>query len=161
MAVAVSALWLNDGGILWIDCALGWTLLTLAWIDLEWMILPDVLTLPLLLAGLIVGWIDGPDALMQGAAGAATGWLGFELLAIVYRRFRHREGLGAGDAKLLGAGGAWVGLPLLPTVILLAAVSALAIIVPMQLLRQKPMAETRFPFGPWLALAIWIVWLLR
>ena len=36
----------------WASCVLGWTLLTLAWIDVEHMVLPDALTLPLLLAGL-------------------------------------------------------------------------------------------------------------
>ena len=36
----------------WLDCVLGWTLLTLAWIDWEHMLLPDALTLPLILAGL-------------------------------------------------------------------------------------------------------------
>ena len=37
---------------IWLDCLLGWTLLALAWIDWEHMVLPDVLTLPLILAGL-------------------------------------------------------------------------------------------------------------
>ena len=54
-AIAV-ALWAvladPDPGRVWVDCGLGWTLLTLAWIDWTDFLLPDVLTLPLLLAGL-------------------------------------------------------------------------------------------------------------
>ncbi len=70
---------------------------------------------------------------------------------------RGREGLGRGDAKLLAAGGAWLGWEALPWVVLLAAVLGLALAL---LQRARGMAltrETALPFGPSLALAIWIV----
>ena len=161
VAVALCAVWLDEGAAAWLDCGLGWTLLTLAWIDRDWMLLPDILTLPLLLTGLAVAWFDGPEALTQATLGAAAGWLGFTLIAVGYRRLRGRDGLGLGDAKLLAAGGAWVGIGLLPTVILLAAVVALTVAVPARLLHGTTSADTPLPFGPWLALGIWIVWLLR
>ena len=46
-----------------------------------------------------------------------------------FRAVRGIEGLGLGDAKLLAAAGAWVGLAALPSVILLAAVAALTVTV--------------------------------
>ena len=56
VAVAAVALWAAAVDAGWIrlvvDCALGWSLLALAWIDWEAMLLPDALTLPLTLAGL-------------------------------------------------------------------------------------------------------------
>ena len=51
LLVAVWAATLDEGLRLWADCVLGWTLLAAAWIDARHMILPDVLTLPLVLAG--------------------------------------------------------------------------------------------------------------
>jgi hypothetical protein len=40
-------------------------------------------------------------------------------------------------------------------------VVALAVTVPSRLLHGNTSADTPLPFGPWLALAIWSVWLLR
>ncbi len=115
-----------EGWLLWPSCAFGWTLLALGLIDLRHLVLPDVLTLPLAAAGLVVAWFAAPDAVLDDAAGAVGGFAVFTLVAWGYRRWRGRDGLGAGDAKLLAALGAWVGRPGLPSVVLLASLAALA-----------------------------------
>ncbi len=144
-----------DGALLWASCALGWTLLTLAWIDAACLRLPDVLTLPLILAGLAeAAWLE-PDALTGRSFGAAVGYTALWALAQAYRRLRGRHGLGLGDAKLLAAGGAWVGAAALPMVVLGAALAGLA----WALRRGRPDFSARQPFGPFLAAAIWVVWL--
>ena len=80
-------------------------------------------------------------------------------LAQVYRRVRGREGLGGGDPLLLGAGGAWVGWIGLPSVLLWAAAAALSLVAARFIMR-RPMAGTdRLPFGVFLALGVWCVWL--
>jgi leader peptidase (prepilin peptidase)/N-methyltransferase len=156
LAVAVwAALAGARGALLWVSCALGWTLLALGWIDARCQRLPDFLTLPLVLAGLAAAALLEPEALAGRAAGAAAGYLGFWALAWAFRRMRGREGLGMGDAKLLAAGGAWVGAWLLPDVLLLAAGSALIY----ALRRGRPDPAARVPFGPFLAVGIWIMWL--
>ncbi len=96
LAVAAWAATLDEGARLWADCVLGWTLLALTWIDAEHMILPDVLTLPLVLLGL--GWTGfaEPGALFDHALGAAAGWLLFATVSLAYRRLRGRDGLGEG-----------------------------------------------------------------
>jgi leader peptidase (prepilin peptidase)/N-methyltransferase len=142
------------GALLWAGSALAWTLLTLGWIDAVCLRLPDLLTLPLLFAGLTEAWLLEPDALPARAFGAALGYSLFVALAWLYRRLRGREGLGGGDAKLLAAGGAWVGAGLLPDVLLGAALSGICWI---SLRRADPSA--RLPFGPFLAASIWLVWL--
>ena len=73
----------------------------------------------------------------------------------VYRRLRGREGMGLGDAKLLGAAGAWVGWQGLAGVLLIAAVTGLATAV---VLRRTSLSDA-LPFGPFLALGIWLTWL--
>lgn len=67
----------RNPGWLWVDCGLGWTLLTLAWIDCASFLLPDVLTLPLLLAGLTVTFVSGPGELTQHCLAAGLGYLSF------------------------------------------------------------------------------------
>ena len=98
-----------DTQSVWLDCLLGWTLLALAWIDWKHMVLPDVLTLPLILAGFGATLLDAPEAISEHAAAAVAGYGAFRAIEIGYRRLRGREGLGQGDAKLLAAAGAWLG----------------------------------------------------
>jgi len=143
------------GALLWAGCVLGWTLLTLAWIDAVSFRLPDLLTLPLLLAGLIEAALLEPDALAGRSLGAALGYSGFVLLAWGYRRLRGQDGLGAGDAKLLAAGGAWVGGLLLPEVLLGSALAGLA----WALRHLRVDTQARLAFGPFLAAGIWLAWL--
>jgi leader peptidase (prepilin peptidase)/N-methyltransferase len=155
LAIALWA-WLAgaQGAQLWASCGLGWTLLALGWIDARCQRLPDFLTLPLLASGLAESWLVEPAALIDRASGAAAGYLGFRLLAFLYRRFRGRDGLGQGDAKLLAAGGAWVGAVALPDVLLVAAGTALVY----ALRRFRPDPAERVPFGPFLAAGIWLLW---
>ncbi len=159
--VAAWAVWVAGDDTLraWLGCGLGWTLLALAWIDLEWFILPDALTLPLLLGGLAATWLAEPDALADAALGAALGWLVFAAVAAGYRALRGRDGLGGGDAKLLAAAGAWLGWQALPEVMLLAALAALGVVGTVRLARGQTSNGGKLAFGPWLALATWLVWL--
>jgi leader peptidase (prepilin peptidase) / N-methyltransferase len=158
---AVAAATLSDPAALCCGCGLGWTLLALAWIDWEAFILPDGLTLPLVLAGLAATvWLE-PEALTDHAAAAAVAYLVFRGVAWAYRRFRGREGLGEGDAKLMAAAGAWVGLTALSGVLLGGALLTLAAAVVSAFRRGEALrGTTRLPLGPGLCAALWVVWLL-
>lgn len=146
-----------EGDALWAVSGAGWVLLALAWIDAEWMLLPDVLTLPLLLAGLAVTWWFDADDLSEHAAAAGLGWFALWAVAAIYRRVRGRDGLGEGDAKLLGALGAWVGAAGLADVLLGAALAGLGWAGLLRLRGRAMSATTALPFGPFLALAGWAV----
>jgi leader peptidase (prepilin peptidase)/N-methyltransferase len=143
----------------WVGCALGWTLVTLAWIDWEHMLLPDALTLPLILAGLGATALQDPSATTEHAAAAAAGYLAFRALEIAYRRLRGRDGLGQGDAKLMAAAGAWLGLAPLPTVTFMAAIVGLAITAGLRTAGQAMHRGSAIPLGPGLCAAIWVTWL--
>ncbi len=161
VAAAVMAAWAieDDMPLLWAACGLGWALLALAWIDAEHMRLPDILTLPLLLAGLAVTWWQDPDALPAHALGAAAGYISLSFTAFAYRRLRGREGIGLGDAKLLGAAGAWLGWQPLPWVVLLAALTGIGMALWLQLRGATMTHTTALPFGPCLAVATWAIFL--
>ena len=160
LAVAVWAVLADpDPAWVWIDCALGWTLLALAWIDWTSLQLPDVLTLPLLLAGLTLTLALQPEDLADHCLAAALGYLAFQGLALMYRRLRGRDGLGGGDAKLIAAAGAWCGLEALPLVVLGSAVAGLFIALGLALVGRAMTSRTQIPFGPCIALAFWVAWL--
>jgi leader peptidase (prepilin peptidase)/N-methyltransferase len=160
LAVALwAALTLTEPGWVWASCVLGWTLLVLAWIDGGHMMLPDVLTLPLLLAGLGATLLLDPEDAADHALGAALGYFAFLGVAALYRAWRGRTGLGGGDAKLLAAAGAWLGWQALPWVVLEASVAGIAAALISRLLGRRVSGTTALPFGPFIAAAVWLVWL--
>jgi hypothetical protein len=76
-----------------------------------------------------------------------------------YRRLRGRAGLGLGDAKLLAALGAWVGLSDLPAVLVLACCLGLVAAGVLALSGRQVTGTTAIPFGPFLSAAGWVWWL--
>jgi leader peptidase (prepilin peptidase) / N-methyltransferase len=160
-AIALAAAAADDTPQIWLDCPFGWWLLALAWTDLRCWLLPDALTLPLVVAGLAATlWLD-PANLTAAALGAVLGYLGLRLVGGIYQRLRGSEGVGQGDAKLLAASGAWLGATALPQVILLAASAALAAALCLRLAGIRLGARSALPFGPFLAGATWLLWLSR
>jgi leader peptidase (prepilin peptidase)/N-methyltransferase len=159
-AIAI-ALWATavevDPITLWANCLLGWTLLALAWVDLGHMRLPDALTLPLLVLGLLTQAATASEQFAAYVVGAIVGYVTFKGIAVGYRALRGRDGLGGGDAKLLAVAGAWVGWTELPDVVLLAALLGIAAAVICRASGQAMTAVTALPFGPCLAIALWIV----
>jgi leader peptidase (prepilin peptidase)/N-methyltransferase len=137
----------------------GWLLLALAALDIAEFWLPDALTLTLALAGIAAGLagIDPPltDRLIGGAAGFGSLWL----IGFAYQRIRGRQGLGGGDPKLLGAIGLWLGWRMLPAVLLLAALTGLALVLVGMLTGRAAKLDDRVPFGALLAIAAYPAWL--
>jgi leader peptidase (prepilin peptidase) / N-methyltransferase len=138
---------------------LGGALVALSSIDAVSYRLPDTLTLPLIALGLaacaVLGWDDVPIR----AAAAAFGYGTLYLVARVYLRARGRHGLGLGDAKLFAAAGAWLGFDGLPSVLLIASLTALAAAALAYARGMAVTAGTAIPFGPFLAYGFWLVWL--
>lgn len=122
-----------------------WILLLLAEIDYRCFLLPDILTVPLLLLGFLASSLDmGLVAVGESAMGAIIGYflpVAVSLLIV----WRKKDAFGGGDIKLLAALGAWLGIEGLFYVIILASV--LGIIYALAR-RQKSLA-----FGPMIALA--------
>ncbi|EHK64709.1 prepilin peptidase [Achromobacter arsenitoxydans] len=128
------------------------TLVALAWIDFESTLLPDVLTQPLLWAGLLVNLFDAFTSLQMAVVGAVAGYLFLWVIFHVFRLLTGREGMGQGDFKLLAALGAWFGVEALPMLLLSASLVGVliggALTFSGRASRGQPL-----PFGPYLALA--------
>ena len=160
LAVSVSAWAFAPGGTLVLSLLMGWTLLALAVIDWRTFILPDPLNLLLAVLGAVMVWQTRPDAWADHLIGGAAGYLLLLGVELAYKHTRGREGLGRGDAKLLGALGLWLGWTRLPDLLLIASGLGLAAaLVSSRLSGREMSGTTALAFGPWLALAGWICWL--
>lgn len=160
LAVAVWAVIHHGGGPMVLTTALlGWALVLIAVVDGEHFWLPDVFTLPLLALGLGVTALQAPDQLMTRAVGAVAGFVSLALVAWLYARTRGREGLGGGDPRLFAAAGAWVGWMGLPSVLVFACAAAFSLIAARLILRKPVSGTDRLPFGVFLAVGLWMVWL--
>lgn len=135
----------------------------LAWasmVDIDRFILPDLLTLGLVVVGLGAALSDGWPAAQARVIGAAAGYGSLALLAAVYRHLRGRSGLGMGDAKLLAVAGAWLGWTVLPAVLLMSSLSCLALVGAQALVRRGKLPSGAIPFGPYIAGSLWLLFLL-
>jgi leader peptidase (prepilin peptidase)/N-methyltransferase len=138
----------------------GWWLLLIAALDARHHWLPDRLTVPLVLAGLVVAAAGiGPDW-RERAIGAVAGYVVLAGIAVGYRALRGREGLGGGDPKLLAGLGAWLGWQQLPFVLLGAGLLGLLAVLLRRLRGEAVSAIDRVPLGTLMALAAWPLWLL-
>ncbi len=160
--IAVGAVFCAPPGLLTFTVLLGWLLLALAAIDFRTFLLPDGFNAAVLVLGLaMLAWARPTEWPLHFAGGA----LGFGLLWIVelaYRSLRGRDGLGRGDAKLLGAIGLWVGAYGIAPVLLIASLSGIAAALGLSLRESKMLSrQSAIAFGPWIALGGYIVWLLQ
>lgn len=134
---------------------LTWTLVALSVIDLEHLLLPDRLTLPLLWLGLgfALGtvFVDLHSSVIGAMAGYASLWSVYHL----FRLITGKEGMGYGDFKLLAALGAWLGWQQLLTIVLLASLVGVAVGIGLVVLRGRD-HRIPLPFGPFLAAAGWL-----
>lgn len=154
----------------WSVLAVGWplagvgallaaALLLIAVIDAEHFWLPNILTLPLGAAGLAASASIGPGRFIDHLIGAILGFAVLAGLAALYKRLRGRDGLGGGDARLLGAIGAWVGWAGLPSVVVWASLAGLSWVLARVVARRAPSLDTALPYGTYLAIGAWLTWL--
>lgn len=146
---------LNATGFCWAGFAT--VLLALSVIDWQTTLLPDDLTQSLVWGGLMasaLGWLPLP--LHQSVWGAVVGYVSLWAVATAFERFTGKQGMGAGDFKLLAAIGAWLGpLALLPVVMLASLSGAMVGLVLKFTHRLRD--DGYVPFGPFLALAaVWV-----
>ncbi|HWU71333.1 MAG TPA: A24 family peptidase [Pseudoxanthomonas sp.] len=143
--------WQGFGAIL-LTCFL----IALSGIDLRTQLLPDQLTLPLLWLGLIASMEKLYIAPKPAVLGAIAGYVSLWSVWWLFKQLTGKEGMGHGDFKLLAAIGAWAGLNgILPTILLSSLVGA--VIGSIWLAAKGRDRATPIPFGPYLAIAGWIV----
>jgi leader peptidase (prepilin peptidase)/N-methyltransferase len=159
LASAAIAWKLGFGWPLAAGLALTWTLIAAAGIDARRQLLPDQLTLPLLWLGLLVSLVSRSGPPTRAIGGAAIGYLSLWSVYWLFKLATGKEGMGYGDFKLLGALGAWMGpMSLLPIVLLSSLIGALVGGTMLALRGQD--RSTPIPFGPFIAAAGWVWFVL-
>jgi leader peptidase (prepilin peptidase) / N-methyltransferase len=124
-------------------------LIVLFAIDLDYQLLPDVITLPGIALGLIASAFL-PPGLVDAAIGAALGAGVLWLIATAYFRYAGHEGMGRGDFKMLAMIGAFLGWP--QVLLTLALASVTGAIVGLALILMGRGRKYALPFGVFLAL---------
>jgi leader peptidase (prepilin peptidase)/N-methyltransferase len=144
----------SDLALLYI--AITWVLVALTFIDIDHMLLPDQLTLPLVWLALIAS-VFGITAVSPEEAiiGAACGYVSLWSVFWLFKLITGKEGMGYGDFKLLAVFGALLGWQSLLTIILLSSVVGAVMGIILLSIQGKDKA-TPIPFGPYLAIAGWV-----
>jgi leader peptidase (prepilin peptidase) / N-methyltransferase len=171
----VESLMLLDGSALWADggakllfvpyTIMIFGLILGTFVDIDHMILPDRTTIGGMIAGGLLSFIfpamHGETAHLQGLLQSVYGMaFGFGILwsvSILGRLILRKDAMGFGDVKLMGALGAFLGIPAVLFIIFIS--SLLGSVVGVTLIAMgKRDAQARIPFGPYIAAAavIWI-----
>ena len=127
-------------------------LIAIFFIDLEHYIIPDWLSIPGIVIGIIMFALVQGMSPIDSLIGAIVGAGLLECIRLAYYFVTKREGMGFGDVKLMGMIGAFLGWFYIPIVIFIsAALGTLYAFVLMFL--GKANRQTKIPYGPFLAVA--------
>lgn len=129
-----------------------WTMIALAFIDLDTQLLPDSLTLPLLWLGLALNLGSTYSDISTSVIGAMAGYLALWSVYWLFKLATGKEGMGYGDFKLLAAIGAWLGWQMLPLTILFSSLVGAAVGISLIVFARHG-RNVPIPFGPYLAAA--------
>jgi leader peptidase (prepilin peptidase)/N-methyltransferase len=126
-------------------------LLVITFIDIDYHIIPDVISLPGILLGFAVSFFIPTLNWMDSLLGILAGGGSLYAVAWGYERITGKEGMGGGDIKLLGMIGAFIGWQgVLLTIFMGSAIGTLVGLIDMRV--KKKNMKMRIPFGPFLAL---------
>jgi leader peptidase (prepilin peptidase) / N-methyltransferase len=128
------------------------SLIIVTFVDLDFQIIPDILSIPGIIAGIgasffipTISWIDSILGILAGG-----GFL--FIIAVTYKWLTNRDGMGGGDIKLLAMVGAWLGWKAVPFILLISSFIG-ALIGSISLLLAKKSLRYKIPFGPFISIA--------
>ncbi len=128
-------------------------LLVVFFIDLDFMIIPDSITLPGIVLGLAVSFIADGMGIVNSLIGILVGGGSLWLIAIVGDWLFKKESMGGGDIKLAAMLGAFLGWQKVLLIFISSAFIGLVVSVVIMFFSSKLREKRLIPFGPFLALA--------
>lgn len=137
-------------------------LIVITFIDLDYFIIPNIISVPGMAVGVLVGAINhffhifsAPIVgdLYESLIGLAFGGGFLWLVAETYKRISGKDALGFGDVKLLGMVGAFYGFQGALMTILFGSIIG-SVVGGLQILVTRNKVDTPIPFGPYLAVGI-------
>lgn len=133
--------------------ALGSILLVIFFIDADFQIIPDVITLPGMVASLAVAVIPGGISIVQSLIGLLVGGGALYLIAMAGDFLFKKESMGGGDIKMAAMLGAFLGWQKVLLIFMTSAVVGLLVSLVMMMFSQALRKERLIPFGPFLSIA--------
>jgi leader peptidase (prepilin peptidase) / N-methyltransferase len=151
MAVFLLHLWLFGWtALMAVRLAFACALIALFAIDLEHHLLPNAITLPGIVVGLVTSVFVPPglkDAILGTLLGGGVLWA----IGEAYYRYAGQEGMGGGDVKMLAMIGAFLGWKLVLVTLVLSSITGSLIGLLVIALRRGGM-KYALPYGTFLAL---------
>ncbi len=140
-----------------VHCFLASALIVIFFIDLEFQIIPDKITLPGIVIGLAVSLFINPPGIVNSLIGFIVG--GGSLLGVAYlgEWLFKKEAMGGGDIKMAAMMGAFVGWQKVLLIFLGGAVIGMIVSIVWMSFSSKIRDQRVIPFGPFLAMAALIV----
>ncbi|HIJ89713.1 MAG: prepilin peptidase [Desulfobulbaceae bacterium] len=135
--------------IYFVFCA---ALLAVICIDFQHQIIPDVISLPGIVLGLGLSFVNPFVTWQDAGLGVLFGGGSFYLVALVYYLLTKREGMGGGDIKLLAMIGAFLGWQSLPFVVFGSSLMGTVVGI-WAMIKQRKGGKAVIPYGPFLAIA--------
>ena len=132
---------------------LGLSFIIIFFIDLKHFIIPNSITFPMMALGFIKSFDPNLNSMFPNYVLSLLGGLfGYGIIWSIiffYKQIKKKEGMGLGDAKLLGVIGFWFGLKSIPFIIFLSSTIALISVIP-DLLKKSKRMSSKIPFGPYI-----------
>ncbi|MEH2492825.1 A24 family peptidase [Bradyrhizobium sp. AZCC 2230] len=141
-----------------LSVALAILLAAICAIDARFGIIPDKLVGATAASGLAAVWLLDPDEVIYRLGEVVIVAIAIAAFCSIYRWVRGYDGLGLGDVKFLAAATFWIGFRSLPALLLIAVVSALASAFLLKSARYEVDGRHAIPFGPHLAVGLWLAW---
>lgn len=126
-------------------------LTVVTFIDLRHQIIPDVISLPGIVVGLVVSLVLPRISFLDSLLGAALGGAILLVIRLAYYALTRQEGMGLGDVKLLAMMGAFLGWQSLLFIIMVASFSGALVGIGAMIIRKRD-RRYQIPFGPFLSL---------
>jgi len=121
--------------------------LVIFFIDWQHYIIPDVLSIPLLVVGIGFAFVVETPGWKSALLGAVTGFVLFYLIALIYYWRNKQIGLGGGDVKYIAAIGAFTGFTGVFFTLFISSVIALLYYIFISIIRWQPANISNLPEG--------------
>lgn len=127
------------------------SLIVITFIDIDHKIIPDIITLPGILIGILASFVLATvtfkDALLGFLIGGGSLWL----VAVGYSLITHKDGMGGGDIKLLAMIGTFIGWKGVILTIFISSIVGTCVGITLILIKGKNL-KFAIPFGPFLSI---------
>ena len=134
-------------------------LIVLSAIDLRFKLVPDTISLSLIVLALLYNYLIRPNFFVDSILGAFIGFSFFYLIEKFYRFLKDKDGLGRGDAKVFSSMGALMGWQSLPFILLAGTLLALLSALFFFLISKRNLIDLKaetIPFVPALSFGLLI-----